>query len=299
MIFFTCVVNFVLFGVISVIIGGDALNGRVEDGHFYLGGGGEDVEVHCFVFVYSKLHAIITISLFPLAMLASLVYWASGGWNVPIRVITNAVRRPPDGLISLCFYRVELFYWSIADSIEGVFWILLDSWRKPDVEFFTRLSKRACIARLSEMLGSNFPVYSLDRPVSTYISGANFCLFKRPRFYARRTPFPALVGRFTSTRQGTYVRAWHRFSNGWMLFVPLFFGLLSIVLASAFIAGYLPLTTLEASGTLRSAVLLVGAVLLFLIALSFLWFWIGVAVSRTRNADLAEFLYESLEDRVE
>jgi hypothetical protein len=244
-IFYVCWVNFLLFGVISVLIGGDALNGRVEDGHFYLGGGGENVEVHCFVFVYSKLHAIVTIGLFPLTMLASLVYWASGGWNKPIRVITNAVRQPPNGLISSCFYRVKLLYWRVADSIEGVFWVLLDSWRKPDVEFFARLPKRACIARLSEMLSSDFPVYGLDRPVSAYISGANFCLFKHPRFYARRTPFPALIGRFTSTRQGAYVRAWHRFSNEWMLFVPLVFGLVSVVLASVFIADYLPFVTCE------------------------------------------------------
>jgi hypothetical protein len=54
--------NFIAFVVGTLYLGGDAINGRVEDGHYYLWGKdrhghGEFTEVNEEVFRYSRWHA--------------------------------------------------------------------------------------------------------------------------------------------------------------------------------------------------------------------------------------------------
>ena len=78
-------VNFVLFVGISLLIGGDALNGKEAGGHYYLDSHGRLTEVSRPVFLYSKVHAISSAIGIPLAMLASLVYYATGGRRYPGR----------------------------------------------------------------------------------------------------------------------------------------------------------------------------------------------------------------------
>jgi len=52
------ILNFFVFVGIASYIGGDALNGRIEDGHFFLASHGVYTEVSESVFTYSKIHAI-------------------------------------------------------------------------------------------------------------------------------------------------------------------------------------------------------------------------------------------------
>ena len=51
--------NFLAFIVIDVIIGGDALGGKVNHGHYYLNNHGSFTEVSHGVFVYSTYHAYL------------------------------------------------------------------------------------------------------------------------------------------------------------------------------------------------------------------------------------------------
>lgn len=53
--------NFVAFVVLWFVLGGNALNGGIEDGRYFLGSKGSRAEVSSFVFHYSVLH---TLSLF-------------------------------------------------------------------------------------------------------------------------------------------------------------------------------------------------------------------------------------------
>lgn len=53
--------NFFSFMVVAVLIGGDALNGRVSAGHYYLGNHGSYTEVSRSVFIYSACHASLAI----------------------------------------------------------------------------------------------------------------------------------------------------------------------------------------------------------------------------------------------
>lgn len=51
--------NFVVFVAIASYLGGNAINGKVEDGRYFLGSHGNYTEVSYEIFVYSKIHTII------------------------------------------------------------------------------------------------------------------------------------------------------------------------------------------------------------------------------------------------
>jgi hypothetical protein len=55
------VINFAAFVVIGLSIGGSAMNGKVEDGKYYVGNHGRYMEVSRSVFDYSLLHGYSTI----------------------------------------------------------------------------------------------------------------------------------------------------------------------------------------------------------------------------------------------
>ena len=64
------IANFIVFVVVSMAIGGDAINGKVVDGHLFLASHGKLTEVSEAVFTYSWWHATSTLVTAPLAMVA-------------------------------------------------------------------------------------------------------------------------------------------------------------------------------------------------------------------------------------
>ena len=76
---FIGVVNFLLFVLISVLIGGDAMNGKIENGHYYLGNHGHLREVSALLFRYSQLHFYSLFVTLPLLAFASVAYRLTGG----------------------------------------------------------------------------------------------------------------------------------------------------------------------------------------------------------------------------
>ena len=62
--------NFIVFVAVAVYLGGDALNGKAVDGHYYLASHGSFTEVGENVFTYSKWHALSVFITHPLAMLS-------------------------------------------------------------------------------------------------------------------------------------------------------------------------------------------------------------------------------------
>jgi hypothetical protein len=56
-VFAIAIVNFAVFIFIAMRIGGDALNGKVENGHYLLNSHGTYTEVSHRVFLYSQIHA--------------------------------------------------------------------------------------------------------------------------------------------------------------------------------------------------------------------------------------------------
>jgi hypothetical protein len=74
------VLNFVVFGIVATHLGGDAVNGKVEGGHYYLFGvrtqAGQKVytEVSESVFTYSKWHVYSIWVTWPLVMAAGFAH---------------------------------------------------------------------------------------------------------------------------------------------------------------------------------------------------------------------------------
>ncbi|MGJ9417692.1 hypothetical protein ACHAC9_08005 [Massilia sp. CMS3.1] len=61
--------NFVSFFVGGIYLGGDALNGKIEDGRFYLANHGQLTEVSEGIYRYSQLHALSVLLLIGVVMI--------------------------------------------------------------------------------------------------------------------------------------------------------------------------------------------------------------------------------------
>jgi hypothetical protein len=62
------ILNLAAFVLIALLIGGDALNGKIESGLYYVGGGSRFTPVSGTVFAYSKWHALVALGGQPIAL---------------------------------------------------------------------------------------------------------------------------------------------------------------------------------------------------------------------------------------
>jgi hypothetical protein len=67
--FFVGIVNFAIFWFAALYLGGDAISGKMVDGHFFLSSHGHLTEVSQSVFTYSKWHVLSVFVTHPLAIL--------------------------------------------------------------------------------------------------------------------------------------------------------------------------------------------------------------------------------------
>ena len=67
------VLNFLTFMSIASYLGGDALGGKVEDGHYFVTSHGHYTEVSHAVYMYSKVHAVSIIVTHALAFITALM----------------------------------------------------------------------------------------------------------------------------------------------------------------------------------------------------------------------------------
>ena len=67
--FFVEIANFTVFWIVGVSIGGDAIGGKVERGHYYLASHGRLKEVPPWVWHYSRYHAMSVWITHPLGIL--------------------------------------------------------------------------------------------------------------------------------------------------------------------------------------------------------------------------------------
>jgi hypothetical protein len=89
-IFVIAMVNFAAFFLESMYFGGDAINGMIREGRYYLGSHGKYKEVSEAIFVFSKWHVYSFWCTHLLAMLA-------GAWFLALRSRTGAGRPPAKG----------------------------------------------------------------------------------------------------------------------------------------------------------------------------------------------------------
>ncbi len=74
MIFKIACYNFLLFVIIAILLGGDAENGYVSDGHYYLKSHGKITETSPFIWHYSWIHANSISITHPIAFIAIIIY---------------------------------------------------------------------------------------------------------------------------------------------------------------------------------------------------------------------------------
>ena len=68
------ILNFAVYVLIASWLGGDALNGHVEAGHYYVAMHGHSTEVSREVFEFSRWHTFFLIAHFCVAVVLGLVY---------------------------------------------------------------------------------------------------------------------------------------------------------------------------------------------------------------------------------
>jgi hypothetical protein len=83
--FVVAMVNFTAFFIAALVLGGDALNGKVEDGHYYLRNKRKYTEVSRDVWLYSRAHAISVLVTHPLGAFGGGALLAYANRKAPAR----------------------------------------------------------------------------------------------------------------------------------------------------------------------------------------------------------------------
>ena len=207
------VLNFVLFMVFTFLIGGNALFGKVEAGQYYLGDHDYYFEVIYPVYLLSWAQGILVIISVPIMLIALVL---SGG----------ADYGDHDDTTNYVANLGKVFGWT-----EGIFSRLFDSWRKPDLECFTRFTATECIQEL--LTAPRWLMRdTLNKKALNLIWGGQLFEASLSSFWNGRGAPLVLHGRFYSTPHGTYLKAWYRWSGTNLLFLSIFamFGLQFVVL---------------------------------------------------------------------
>jgi hypothetical protein len=289
------ILNFYLFIAVSLVIGGHALNGGVDNGQYYLGGGGRHTPVPYMVFLYSQVHSYCVLASWPAIIVLSLVSWATWPQDSGIVFGIDPKERTPRGLTSFIAFVIRTIVWRSVDFLEEGAWLLLDSWRRPDVEFFARDPHVNCLSKLRFRV--NFSGQVSGPAVFARITGRHFQLVRTPQrstLLLYRGPFPALNGKIVPTNHGTYVRAWHRFPSESVLLPGLllgtFVGLLAIAMAAYPLSPQLP----PDGPHVTWAIPLVALVFSAATVGSLLSLFIGARIGKRLDQDLRALVLEAL-----
>lgn len=74
-VFVVAVVNFVAFRIGAAALGGDAVNGKIEDGRYYVASHGRLTEVSHAAFTYSRIHCYTVFVTHPLAAIFGWLFY--------------------------------------------------------------------------------------------------------------------------------------------------------------------------------------------------------------------------------
>lgn len=71
------ILNFVSFWIVAEAFGGDAVNGRIDGGRYWVSAHGHDTEVSHSVFEYSRFHARSVWVTHPLVFVGFLIWYGA------------------------------------------------------------------------------------------------------------------------------------------------------------------------------------------------------------------------------
>ena len=120
-------------------------------------------------------------------------------------------------------------FWIIVDILNFSFWFIFDSWRKPNVELFTRMPVNEVVKAMVDACNEEIESAELNNrnPTTGYFSKSYFSLLRWSP-----TPFgkvavvnsTILYGKIYNVKKGVFIRAWHRLPTAFLLFMTLWFG---------------------------------------------------------------------------
>jgi hypothetical protein len=188
--------------------------------------------------------------------------------------------------IRYCLHKVE-------DWLSHLFWLIFDSWRKPDLEIIVKAPPRRCLQALAFSCNER-PVYpGLQAPIAGAFGTRYFELYR-----SKSTPFfvrdggirPGLSGKLIPTSRGTCIRAWCRFMVVGTVFLTIWFG--TVLGSLAIYALYSFVQARYSSPELNQLVIASGIVIFPISYLGnmVLVTSIGAAISRSGSPDILEFV---------
>ena len=184
---------------------GNSLFGKVEAGHYYLGNHGVYTEVVHPLYLLSWLQDILFLASLPVGLVALLIYWAGVGSERNDKAMHAIYLGRP------------------FDLVEGLFSLLFDSWRKPDLKFFTPLTSAECLQKLLTLPGWIARDSYKKKPLDLTRGDRHFDISRYlwADWNGWGTPI-VLHGRLHATPHGTYLKAWYRLSSTNLLFFSIF-----------------------------------------------------------------------------
>jgi len=291
-VFLVSIINIALLFIIEPIIGGNALNGKIEGSHYYFSNNGQFTEVNYFVFWFSELQNYSVCISVVLIIITNLIFKITGG-GVNLSRLTSITVTTPQTTDNALVTFIHSLFRSMVDLFWSINWIVLDSWRKPDCEFFVRFPKQECIKELQVASDDKDPsIYNLEKPLFGIFSNKYFCLQKWS--YSPMVKDggirPVLSGKFYSTPHGTYIRMWHRFATEGIFFLTMLcstvFSLLFLFLVVPIISSY----NVQGSFDYLISSLELFAFPLFYLGTLLISIWIGSAVGKAKNRNIIEFV---------
>jgi hypothetical protein len=127
--------------------------------------------------------------------------------------------------------------WLIFDFINMAFWAIFDSWRKPNLEIFSRESQVECTKRIFNACNKNIlkPASIGGNPITGYFSKSYFALLKwRPTTKLFTVEGAVLYGKIRDVKQGVYIQVWYRLPTYLLLFLAIiFWALIGSIVESA------------------------------------------------------------------
>jgi hypothetical protein len=265
------VLNFMTFAVIGLLLGGDGLSGKVEAGHYYLGNHGVYTEMPGIIYWYSRVHGISVFVSWPFVMLAGLATSFGG---------------PYDGKV--------IHLGKVYGLVEEWGWRLFDSWRKPNVEFFTRMTGEEWNSIFELALRQYNTERSWPRHTNICTGGNHFDI-------GDSRSLTEVHGRVTATAHGVYVRIWHRFAPVWLLFLTVFgvFFTHTLMVLSVWLLAALALQR-DLPATYETIRPMIGAqpVLAITVVGTILGLiWLGAHIGERINRDKAQLIKDALTNK--
>jgi hypothetical protein len=287
------ILNFFFLFIVDILIGGSAFNGKIDGERYFVSEHGVYTEVSFIIYVFSMVQTVSIFFTHPLAMIAGAAYAISGGWNRARRprTIVDYLEDKPSTPINSFINGLERIYWKGIDLIEGIFYILLDSWRKPDLEIITSYNKQECMSTIHEATIRNGVVNNPDATIIDYFSGNHFYLLRREyNFFLRNRPFLVVAGKLSSNTNGATVKLWHRLATGTLFFINTMFGIVLFLILLVFGVGWLrqsysPEIVNNLIAILFIIILPIVNILFFLLLLL-----LGSFIGEARNAKLIQMV---------